>query len=187
MNLKNNKGYSGVDVSVAVIIIMLFIPTIFGMIYNINKSKANVTREGYATQIATEIIGMAKSTEFENIDSGFGQNILNSGDTKYFFNKMKNKYGQPINMDASFFNQDTGFAFNYFNAQGKNGEKYTIQVGVQNYYPEEFEQSETKPDLIKKIKVAVAYTVGSKIEQTELIAIVENEKYSRKEILYNEI
>ena len=37
MKIKNNKGFVGVDTSIAIIILLIFIPTITAMIYNINK------------------------------------------------------------------------------------------------------------------------------------------------------
>lgn len=195
MNLKNNKGYSGVDVSVAIIIIMLFIPTIFGMIYNINKSKSSVTREGYATNIATQILSMAKSVEYENIDKGFTledehqlnlleQGLEESEKAKTFLKKIKTAYSTADYNEATFGGEDENFKYRYFTTKGNNNEIYLIQVVVANYYPQ---NEENIIDLIKKVKVVVAYPVGSKIEKIDLYVPIENEKFTRKEILYNEI
>ena len=41
MKIKNNKGFVGVDTSIAIIILLIFIPTITAMIYNINKENKN--------------------------------------------------------------------------------------------------------------------------------------------------
>ena len=38
MNLRNNKGYTGVDISVAMIIILIFIPTIFAVVNSIRPA-----------------------------------------------------------------------------------------------------------------------------------------------------
>ena len=45
MNLKNNKGYVGIDASIAVLILLIIIPTIAGMIYNVNKTNNLIDRK----------------------------------------------------------------------------------------------------------------------------------------------
>ena len=45
MNLKKNNGFVGVDISVAVIILLILVPTITGMIYNINKKTIKAYKE----------------------------------------------------------------------------------------------------------------------------------------------
>ena len=184
MNLKNNKGYTGVDVSVAIIIIMLFIPTIFGMTYNINKTKANIAKKSYASQIATQILNIAKTTEYEKIDKGFNEQATN--DNENFLNKLINIFGTPVSNhtynDAA---PDNSYIYKFFNTTKDNGDIFEIQVGVKNYYPEDNNLPEK--DIIKKIKVIVAYSVGSKLEKIELNMPIENEKFSRKELLNNEL
>ena len=61
MNLKNNKGVLGIDISVAVIIIFILIPIITGMIYNINKTNANIKRKSQALNIAINCMEIYKS------------------------------------------------------------------------------------------------------------------------------
>ena len=42
---KKNSGFAGIDISISMIIILIFIPTIFGIVYNIQKIKADVKRK----------------------------------------------------------------------------------------------------------------------------------------------
>ena len=39
MNLRNNKGYTGIDIAIAMIIILIFVPTIFGIVYKYSYCK----------------------------------------------------------------------------------------------------------------------------------------------------
>ena len=69
MDLKNNKGYTGVDISIAMIILMIFIPTVFAISYSIQKTSNEVKRKSEAISIATEILESAKGMSFENLES----------------------------------------------------------------------------------------------------------------------
>ena len=69
MDLKNNKGYTGVDISIAMIILMIFIPTVFAISYSIQKTSNEVKRKSEAISIATDILESAKGMSFENLES----------------------------------------------------------------------------------------------------------------------
>ncbi len=51
MNLRNNNGFTGIDIAIAVIIILIFIPTVFGITYNIHKTNRAIDAETEATSI----------------------------------------------------------------------------------------------------------------------------------------
>lgn len=63
MNLKNNKGYVGVDISLAVIILLIFVPTIMGMVYLVNSSKSATIVKTEAMNIAVNAIEIAKGID----------------------------------------------------------------------------------------------------------------------------
>ena len=67
MNLKKNRGAATLDVSIAVIILLATIPVMFGVAYNFLKDNNYARRQGKAVQIATDVIEIAKSTEFEGL------------------------------------------------------------------------------------------------------------------------
>ena len=185
MNLKNNKGYTGVDVSVAIIIIMLFIPTIFGMTYNINKTKANITKKSYASQIATKILNIAKTTEYEKLSEGFNEDPTD--DTSNFLNKLISIYGELDSSNTyNDISQDNSYQYCYFHTTGENGEMYEIQVGVKDFYPANNNANEVEKDILKKVKVRVAYSSGAKLEKFEISIPIENKYFTRKELLNNE-
>lgn len=69
MNFKKNKGYVAVDASIAIIVLMILIPTIAGMIYNVNTTNNFIDRKTEAISIAVNTIEAAKGiyiTELTN-------------------------------------------------------------------------------------------------------------------------
>ena len=68
MNLRNNRGVLGIDISVAFVIILIMIPIITGMIYNINKTNANIKRKSQALNIAINCMEIFKSQQNEMKD-----------------------------------------------------------------------------------------------------------------------
>ena len=172
MNLKNNKGYTGVDVSVAIILIMLFIPTIFGMTYNIRKARADIAKKSYATKIATEIIGYAKLAGYEKIASNQFWND----------NFWTSKYSETSN-SVNFVEDTNYYDYKYYylvnNSETNNG-NYVIQVGLGNY----FAPGSATAYIIKKVKVVVAYDlVGTELKKVEIVFPIVNEMYARKVVL----
>lgn len=172
MNLRNNRGYTGVDISVAMIIIMLFIPTIFGMTYNIKKTESYNTKKGHATQIAIEILEMAKSVEYQNLN-------FNNDNSENFLNKLISRFGNTVKPDVS----NNSYVYKIFALSGSNGEIFEIRVGLKNYYPADIDYYHANQDVIKKVNVIVTYSVGAKTETIELCLPIKNEKYYRKEML----
>ena len=83
MNLKNNKGYTGVDISIAMIIIMIFIPTLFGISYSVQKTSSEVKRKSEAIAIATDIIESAKTVSYNSLDNLSAESYISSLETKY--------------------------------------------------------------------------------------------------------
>lgn len=63
MNLRKNNGFAGVDISISMIIILIFIPTIFGIVYNIQKTNSSVNRKSEAVGIRSECFRISKNRE----------------------------------------------------------------------------------------------------------------------------
>lgn len=61
MNLKKQNGYVGVDIAVSLLILMILLPTITGMIYNISKTNGETAREAKAINLTTNALEIAKS------------------------------------------------------------------------------------------------------------------------------
>lgn len=68
MNFKNNKGYVGIDASIAILVLLIIIPTVAGMIYNVNKTNNLIERKTEALSIAVNTIETAKGIGVETLD-----------------------------------------------------------------------------------------------------------------------
>mgnify|MGYP004568333481 CR=1 FL=1 len=68
MNIKNNKGYFAIDASVAMIILLIVVPLIAGMIYNITKANSSMARKAEAVNIAVNSIEAIKGIEIAKLN-----------------------------------------------------------------------------------------------------------------------
>ena len=69
MDFRNKKGITGIDISIAVIAILIFIPTIFGAIYNIRATKSVVNRQAVSIAKAVEILEEAKGQNIDDVEN----------------------------------------------------------------------------------------------------------------------
>lgn len=83
MNFRNNKGFTGIDISVSVIIILILIPTIFGIVYNMQKTRVKTERQAEAVDIATNVLETVKNTEYEEVT---GSTYSYEGKNKVHYN-----------------------------------------------------------------------------------------------------
>lgn len=70
MNLRNNRGITGVDLSVALIIVVLFVGLISTLAYNFSVTSQGINRKADAINIAIQKVEELKSTAYENLQSG---------------------------------------------------------------------------------------------------------------------
>ena len=145
MNLRNNKGFTEIDISVSIIIILLFIPLMFGLIYNIGKTNNVVKRQTQALSILTSVLEITKDKDlsFDKID------IANSE----FIGKMQQKYTKIDNS-------------NYIYSI-ENKEQYKINIIIEPY-PED-----VVPVLVKKFTVKVAYPDGNETKDIQISTVLQ--------------
>lgn len=83
MNIKNNRGYFAIDASVAMIILLIAVPFIAGMIYNVTKANSSMTRKTEAVNIAVngieaiKGIGIADLNDSTTMDDNIKQALKN--------------------------------------------------------------------------------------------------------------
>lgn len=65
MNIKSNKGLVGTDISVSIIILILFVAIITTIFYQIGMSNLKTTRNSIATDCAVNIIEAIKLMSYE--------------------------------------------------------------------------------------------------------------------------
>lgn len=67
---KNEKGFTLIDITVALIIILLFMSIISVLFFNLTKNSKGVERESEATYIATNILEAYKAQNYSDIAIG---------------------------------------------------------------------------------------------------------------------
>ena len=70
MLIKEEKGFTGIDITVAVIIIMLFMTLIGTIFYNITASHRQLERKTEATYIAIDVMEKLKAQNYDDLIVG---------------------------------------------------------------------------------------------------------------------
>jgi type II secretory pathway pseudopilin PulG len=70
MKIKDEKGFTGIDITVAVIIIMLFMTLIGTIFYNITASHRQLERKTEATYIAIDVMEKLKAQNYDDLIVG---------------------------------------------------------------------------------------------------------------------
>ena len=77
-NYKKNKGYIATDALIAIMIILIIIPTLTGMIYNISKTENAINRKTQAINIAVNAMEVAKGLYVKDLEKGKILETLNN-------------------------------------------------------------------------------------------------------------
>ncbi len=78
MNLKSEKGYTGIDIAISVVVIFIFVSLIAILSYNYNSAVKALEYESKATYIAIDEIESIKSEDFSQIED-FRKTLENNG------------------------------------------------------------------------------------------------------------
>lgn len=82
MNLRGNKGITGVDLSVALVIIVLFVGLVATLIYNFGLSSKGVNRTAVATNIAIAKLEELKNQNYDSLQEKTTEYKDESGTTQ---------------------------------------------------------------------------------------------------------
>ena len=148
MNLRDNKGITGIDISVALIIIVLFVGIISTLSYNYVIASRSMNRKAIATNIAISKIESIKSQPYDQVIETNG-NL--SEMTEY----------RDIN-----------------GVQAPNGpyEVVTeVQKYINSNYINNTQDRTQLQDVIKIVKVTVNYNTGNRKESIELKTTITKE------------
>ena len=158
MKIKENKGFTGVDVAVSLVILLVFVSFVAALFYNLSNTSKRIERKSIATNLAIEVIESMKSADFTELDtyataSGCNTQLIELTDsTKTNFETL---IGKTINIE--------------------NG--YEVKISIKN--PEDKDgdasKSEAMGQVIKVISVQVNYTLGkSGTETVNIETLVKN-------------
>ena len=148
MKIKNQEGFTSIDLTVSIILITLFVALIVAIMYTINANFISIERRTEATNYAINEIESLKAQNFEDL-----QDTPTDG-TNDFVN-MTDKEGErntAIGKTTSFSKKIT--IIDYSNLPENQGDD-TIVSG-----------------LVKKVTVEIAYKEGDEIKTVELSTVI---------------
>lgn len=152
MKIKNNKGLTGVDVTIAVIILTIFVSLIANMFYNVSQIGNAVNRKSEATYVAVQIIEAMKQVNYDDLPTG-----LTEDTTAINLEKLNELL---IDEDKIVL---------------KNG--YSVDINVENYKKIKGEkEGEELEDILKRVTVTVKYNEKAKEQTVELTTVVVREE-----------
>ena len=156
MKFKSEKGFTGTDITVALIIILLFMSVISVVFFNITKSSKNIDRRSEATYIATSIIEAVKAQKYDDLKV--------TNDEIYV-----RQYGQEVQYTAK---DNTTVSLGQID---KIEDGFTCILNVYNYIPEGDKQKEVN-DLVKVVVVRVEYKLANEVKNVELTTTIVRQK-----------
>lgn len=152
MKIKNNKGITGVDVTIAVIILTIFVSLIANMFYNVSQIGNAVNRKSEATYVAVQVIEAVKQVDYDDLPTG------ETEDTTVITLEELN----------TFLSEENKIVL-------KNG--YSVDINVENYKKIKGEtEGEELEDILKRVTVTVKYNEKAKAQTVELTTVVVREE-----------
>lgn len=160
MNFKSNKGYTGADISIALIILLIFIPTIGAIIFNITLANNNTKRKVVAMNFATSILELAKETDYDKLKLEAPEE---QGGFSY---KINEKFGINDSQNGEFSLKD------------ENNTSYKVKVTITKYvdteeYTSNHSSTDEKKDLVKTIATEVEYPIGNETKKINVSTVIE--------------
>lgn len=152
MNLRNNKGYTGSDIIISILIIMIFIPTIVALIYSIDTKNNEVERKNYAMTLSCNIIETLKSIDIDKLKSEENLDDIN--------NKIRNFKAS----DSEITDEDGKITFS---SEDTDGNRYVVFIKIEDYKDYSGE-SNIEDNVVKKITVTTEYRINKDTKNVEI-------------------
>ena len=149
MDLKQNKGFVGIDISISVLSLIILIPTIMGIVYNINKSNNSAKIKSEALNIAINAVETAKGMEIKNVTVS---NLL----TEFLNKNTQYTVTTDSTNNVDIVATDTG--------------SYKLSYDVEDY--NEHETTATA-NIVKTVKATVKYKIGNEEKSIDLSTVIE--------------
>ena len=141
MEIKVEKGFTAVDVSIAIIIIFIFTSILAVLFFQYNNSSQELERKSQATYYAIAEIEKIKNSDFENY---IGQGVSNIETVEEGNVQIQNESG---------ITEDT---------------EYYKTITVEDYA---YSRTGKKQDLVKTFKVTISYKFNNKTQSVELSTV----------------
>lgn len=143
--LKQDKGFTGADITIAVISFIIFLSVITSLFYNVYIMNQKSKRLQEASQLITDIFEIVEKNSYAQINTNSESSFITDVLAKL---------------------NPTGTAYGSNNVNFNKG-SYHININVVNYNTTE--GNTDKEDIIKTIKVTVEYYIGKKVEANKQV------------------
>ena len=150
MKIRSERGFTGIDISISVVIVFIFVSLIAVLIAKVNSVSKEISLKSDATYIAINEIEQVKSN---GIETYIGKSEANGNNVVC--------ENEPIENAEGFFKTITV-------------EDYAdIKENIDNENTGESE--EVIPDIVKKVTVKISYMFQAKEQSVELSTLVSKE------------
>ena len=169
MNLRNNHGYTGIDISIAILILVILIPIIGGIVYNIGKSGNSMNQKSYAISIMTNVLEVAKGIDdISYVYSKSEEAPENNASKSYVYflnNKIQNRLSDAQIQTIS------GNEYIVFTVEDSKHNHYKVTIDVTDFADVSSIQ-DPKTNVVKKVMVNVDYSVGNKMKNVDMSTVI---------------
>lgn len=160
MRLRNNRGYVMTDVSIAIIVLLILVPTIMGLIYSISVTRRTTETKAQAINIVTNVIEAAKGIDINSLD---GQEILESLER----NEQSIYYGEMGIINNEVIN---GKTVSTAVIKKADKESYKVYVDVIDYHDE---NEEAEANILKIVTAIVKFKVSGQEKEISLKTVIK--------------
>ncbi len=148
MKIRSEKGFTGIDISVSVIIAFIFITIISVLVYRVNSTSKEITLKSDATYLAINEIEQVKS---QSIEAYTGRSEAN---------------GNSVIIENEEITNEPEYADKY--------EGYYKTITVMDYTDIPGNEWATS-DVVKKVTVKISYMFQAKEQSVEISTILSKE------------
>ena len=145
--MRSEKGYTGVDISISVIVLFTFVSIIATLSYSFNSSAKEIELKSKATEIAITQIETMKNINFADIED----RSITNGNSQYL---------------------PTDTTKQVEEVEGEENRGFFRRVTIEDYADSE---PEKRAGFVKKITVQIQYRFKGKAQTVELSTIVSKE------------
>lgn len=146
MNIRKENGVTGIDISIAIVVLFIFVSLIASLIYNYNVSVKESTRKTQALNLAIDEIEKVKKNGFSKYEN------LDKNSTQY------NNDGTEIENNQSI--------------AGNEGFFKTIEIT--DYTDIKGNENEQK-DIVKRVTVIISYKSKGELQEIKLSTLLTKE------------
>lgn len=156
MNLRNNKGYVLTDVSVSIIILLIIVPVIMGIVYQISITQRTIETKTEAINIAVNAIEAAKGISIEELDEEKIIDVIKEDENKTYTITDDVEDSKKIILKTFDKNSDDKFS-------------YQLSLNVEDFGV----TSGESPNVVKTVNAVVKYRIKGEDKEIKLSTVVK--------------